>query len=114
MAIGSIFEVRLEAYSDLDLDPTIVHGITAILEARWPEAWDIKIPPSASRAHPAEWHAIVPLPEGSTPESLHGQIEGQVRAIDPGHTLRYRTRWAYQQTPDHQEVYEVRWEEDSR
>jgi len=30
--------------------------------------------------------------------------------LDPNHSLHFRTRWAFQESPNHQEVYEVRWE----
>jgi hypothetical protein len=111
MAEGTILEVRLEAYTDGDLSPALKDGITALLERRWPEVWDMKFPPTPSFDHPAEWRATVPLPAGETPESLHGGIEAQVLALDPSRSLRFRTRWSYPESPNHQEVYEVRWEQ---
>jgi hypothetical protein len=114
MADGPILELRLEAFSDGGLSRTVVDQISAMLERRWPEAWDIKVPPAPSRDHPVEWHATVPLREGETPESLHARIEADVLALDPSRSIRFRTRWAFPETPNHQEVYEVRWESDGR
>jgi hypothetical protein len=114
MAANTILEVRLEAFSDDGLPRSLIDGISGILEQRWPEVWDIKLPPSPTRDHPAEWHAIVPLPDGETPESLHGRIEAQVLGLDPSRSIRFRTRWSFQESPNHQEVYEVRWEAGGR
>ena len=113
MAAGTILEVRLEAYGDGGLARSLEDGISALLERWWPEAWDVKLPPTPTLEHPAEWHAIVPLPNGETPESLHSRIEEQVLALDPSRTVRFRTRWSFQESPNHQEVYEVRWERGS-
>jgi hypothetical protein len=109
-----VLEVRLEVYSGGALPASTVEGIGAILARRWPEAWDVKVPAETTLEHPAEWHAIVPLPEGETPESLHGRIESEVLTLDPARSLHFRTRWAYQESPNHQEVYEVRWEPPDR
>jgi hypothetical protein len=109
----TILEVRLEVYTDGPLDRIVSDGISKFLEERWPEVWDIKLPPATSIEHPAEWHAIVPLVDGQTPESLHGNLEAHVLALDPGRKVRFRTRWSFQESPNHQEVYEVRWEPDS-
>jgi len=109
MAEGSTLEVRLELFPDRDFPIALAASITAMLTQRWPEQWDVKIPPRPTREHPAEWRAVVPLPDGATPESLHGQIEQQILGLDPGRALHFRTRWAFAESPDHQEVYEVRW-----
>jgi hypothetical protein len=109
MATGPVLEVRLEAYGEGPLDRSLVDGISAILEKRWPEVWDIKLPPTPSRDHPAEWHATVALAPNETPESVHGRIESEVLALDPRRSIRFRTRWSFPETPNHQEVYEVRW-----
>ncbi|HTW39428.1 MAG TPA: hypothetical protein VMF04_01005 [Thermoplasmata archaeon] len=112
MAEPTILELRLEAYGDGGLAPPLESGITALLERWWPEMWDVKRPPTPSREHPAEWHATIPLPEGETPESIHGRIESEVLALDPSRSIRFRTRWSFPESPNHQEVYEVRWDPD--
>ncbi len=114
MSEDSALEVRLEIYSDGELPASLADRISALLSQRWPEAWDVKVPPRPSREHPAEWRAVVPLPEGATPETLHRQLESDVLALDPSHSLHLRTRWAFQESPDHQEIYEMRWTRDAR
>lgn len=109
MSFSSALEVRLEIYSDGELPGPLAARISTLLSQRWPEAWDVKVPSRPSLEHPAEWRAVVPLPEGMTPESLHGQIEAELLSLDPTRSLHFRTRWSFQESPNHQEVYEVRW-----
>ena len=109
MADETVLEVRLELYSDTALDAGLISRIGAALARRWPEAWDVKAPPHPTREHPAEWRAVVPLPDGATAETLHGQIESDILALDAARSLHFRTRWAFQESPDHQEIYEVGW-----
>jgi hypothetical protein len=109
MAVGSTLEVRLELYPDREFPLSFAASVTALLTQRWPERWDVKIPPHPTLEHPAEWRAVVPLPEGATPESLHQQIEAEVLALDPARQMHFRTRWSFVESPNHQEVYEVRW-----
>jgi hypothetical protein len=113
MPDDTVIEVRLEVYTDADWAPALADQISALLARRWPESWDVKLPPRPNRDHPAEWRAVVPLPAGATPESSHGAIEADVRALDPSHQLHFRTRWSFQESPNHQEVYEVGWDSDS-
>ena len=103
-------EFRLELYTDTALPDGLASRISAMLAQRWPEAWDVKVPPQPSRGHPAEWHAVVPVPEGTMPESLHRQLANELLALDTSHSLRFRTRWSFPESPDHQEVYEERWD----
>ena len=105
----SALEVRVEVYCDGDLPSALSEGIGRMLAERWPAAWDVKVPPRPSRAHPAEWRAVVPISSGASPESLHRQLVDRLLALDPAHSLHLRTRWASQESPDHQEVYEERW-----
>ncbi|MGA9839320.1 MAG: hypothetical protein WBF81_00140 [Thermoplasmata archaeon] len=109
MAFGRALELRVEIYSNGPWDSTLVPQISAALSRRWTESWDVKVPPQPTLEHPAEWRAVVPLPDGSTPESLHRLIDADLLAVDPSRSLRFRTRWAFQESPNHQEVYEVRW-----
>jgi hypothetical protein len=109
MAFIPAMEVRLELYAEGELPATLVSGISSFLSERWPESWDVKIPPRPSREHPAEWRAVLPLPDGATAESLHREMAAKVIALDPAHSLRLRTRWAFQESPNQQEVYEERW-----
>lgn len=102
-------EFRLELYSDGVLDAAITSKISAKLVERWPVTWDVKVPPRPSFEHPARWHAIVVLPAGETPQSFHRKIEADVLAIDPSGGLRLRTRWDFPQSPNEQEIYELRW-----
>jgi hypothetical protein len=109
MALEFPLELRVEIYSDDDFPAALAESISVLLSQRWPEAWDVKIPARPSLNHPAEWRAVVPVPEGATPETLHQGVEAAVLALDPHHALHLRTRWSRQESPDHQEVYEVRW-----
>jgi hypothetical protein len=105
----SALEVRLEIYSDGEFPVPLAGSISRLLEERWPGSWDVKIPTRPTVAHPAEWRAVVPIPPDASPESLHHQLAAGVLALDPSHSLHLRTRWASQESPDHQEVYEERW-----
>jgi hypothetical protein len=109
MAGNSALEFRLELYTDAGLPEELASRISKVLSQRWPEAWDIKLPAQPSPNHPAEWHAVVPLSQGLTAESLHRELAKEILALDPSHSFHFRTRWAFQETPDHQEVYEERW-----
>jgi hypothetical protein len=110
MPTTAALELRLEVYSDGDLHGPIADRISAVLAQRWPGAWDIKVPPQPSLEHPAEWRSVVPLPDGSTGETLHQQVAADIHALDTSHTLHFRTRWAFQESPNHQEVYEESWQ----
>ncbi|MFZ0830078.1 MAG: hypothetical protein WCB18_02175 [Thermoplasmata archaeon] len=105
----SPLELRVEAYVDGELPAPLAEKIGAVLAHRWPVSWDVDIPPHASFEHPAEWRAVVPFVEGTTPESLHRQLATELLALDPAHSLHLRTRWDFPQAPNHQEVYEERW-----
>lgn len=109
MTPSAPLEVRLEVYAEGDLPEPILTKIGAALSQRWPVTWDIRVPPKVSFEHPAEWRAIVPVPEGATAESLHGLIATDLTTLDPGLTLHYRTRWDFPDSSNQQEVYEVRW-----
>jgi hypothetical protein len=102
-------EFRLELYADAGFPDGLASRISALLLQRWPEAWDVKVPAKPTLEHPAEWHAIVPLLEGTTAESLHRQLADEILALDHTGSIHFRTRWAFQETPNHQEVYEQRW-----
>ena len=106
------WELRLEIYADPTWDPALREKISAMLSQRWPVTWDVKVPPRPSLDHPARWHAVVLLTEGETPEGAHGQLVRGLAALDPGHGLRFRTRWDYPQSPNEQEIYEERWHPD--
>lgn len=106
---GFPMEVRVEVYGDGDLVELVTSRITALLARRWPVVWDVKLPPHASFNHPAEWRAVVPIPEGTTPEALHRVVAREMLEENASVPLHFRTRWASQVTPDHQEVYEERW-----
>jgi hypothetical protein len=109
MSVESAIELRLEMYTNGPLPTGVRDGVTNFLTHWWPETWDVKVPDHSSLEHPAEWRAVIPLRDGETAENLHGRIETQVSALDPGRALHYRTRWSFQESPNHQEVYEVRW-----
>lgn len=109
MPSNQAIEVRLELYLDGDLPGVLADRISAVLSQRWPEAWDVKVPPRPSFDHPAEWRAVVPLLEGTTAETLHREMAASVLALDASHSLHLRTRWSFQQSPNQQEVYEERW-----
>jgi hypothetical protein len=102
-------ELRVEVYSDVGVTPTLAERIGAVLTKRWPVEWDVNVPPNVDFEHPAEWRAIVPFPDGSTPEILHRQVASDLLALDPSRSLRFRTRWDYPQEPNHQEIYEEHW-----
>jgi hypothetical protein len=114
MAAGSAMEMRLELYADGSFPPSLADQITKLLAQWWPETWDVKVPERPSLQHPAEWRAVVPLPDGATPESVHLRVEAGLSGLDPSGSLHYRTRWAFQEAPNHQEVYEVRWTPEKR
>jgi hypothetical protein len=105
-------EVRLELYVDGMLPPGLPTRISVVLSQRWPEVWDVEVPARPSFDHPAEWRAVVPLLEGTTAETLHHQLARDILALDDSHSFHFRTRWSFQQTPNHQEVYEERWEQE--
>ena len=109
MPADSPLELRVEAYSDDGLMPGTAERIGAILAQRWPVEWDVDVPAHVNFDHPAEWRAVVPYPDGTTPEALHRQLAIQLLALDPAHPLRFRTRWDFPQEPNHQEVYEEHW-----
>jgi hypothetical protein len=109
MESDSVVEVRVEVYGEGSFPEGLAERITAVLTQLWAVAWDVKVPPRPSLDHPAEWRAVVPLPGAATPETLHPQVAAAVLALDPSGSLRLRTRWAFQESPNHQEVYEVRW-----
>lgn len=102
-------ELRVEVYADGGLSATLVEKIGAVLTKRWPVQWDVNIPAQVSFDHPAEWQAVVPYPEGTTPERLHRELAAELLALDQAHPLRFRTRWDFPQEPNHQEVYEEHW-----
>jgi hypothetical protein len=110
MSTDSVVEVRVEVYSDPGPLAPLGERISVALAQLWDVTWDVKIPPPPSRDHAAEWRGVVPLPDGATPETLHSRVEAVVLALDPNKSLHLRTRWAFQESPNHQEVYEVRWD----
>jgi hypothetical protein len=105
----SALEVRLEAHSTGELPGTLATAIGGALATRWPTAWDVKIPTHPSFDHPAEWRAVIPFTEGSSPTALHAEVAAIVFALDPARSIRFRTRWSFQESPNHQEIYEERW-----
>ena len=107
-------EMRLELYSDGSLEATVSQAISDLLAKRWPVTWDVHIPPQPSFESPARWHAVVPPMEGETAQLLHEKVSAEVLGLDPTHTLHFRTRWDYPQTPNEQEIYEVRWKPDQK
>jgi hypothetical protein len=109
MAGNPALEVRVELYADGGLSEGLSTQVTTLLSERWPYTWDVVIPARPSLEHPAEWRAVVPLLEGTTAETLHRQMSEKILSLDPSHSLHLRTRWSFQESPDHQEVYEVRW-----
>ena len=113
MSSDPALEVRLEVCAEGGLPAPVADKISAVLSQRWPGAWDVKLPPRSSVEHPAEWRSVVPLPAGATAETLHNQVAADVLALDASRSLRFRTRWAFQESPNHQEVYEVRWDPDA-
>ncbi len=109
MSSNPAIEARLELYVDGAFPDLLANRISAVLSQRWPEVWDVKVPPRPTLEHPAEWRAVVPLLEGTTAEILHRQMAAAVLALDASHSFHLRTRWSFQQSPNHQEVYEERW-----
>ena len=109
MASPLAMEVRVELYRDGGLPAAMQGQISATLAQRWPETWDVKVPPTPSFEHPAEWRSVVPLPDGTTPEQLHREIASRILGLDPVGGIHLRTRWAFQESPNHQEIYEERW-----
>jgi hypothetical protein len=107
-------ELRVEVYVEGGLSPTLAEQIGSILTKRWPVEWDVDVPSSVSFDHPAEWHAVVPYPEGTTPEKLHHELATEFLALDPGHPLHFRTRWDFPQEPNHQEIFEQHWKPQGR
>jgi hypothetical protein len=110
MSSNLAIEVRLELYVDGNFPDLLASRISAVLSQRWPGAWDVKVPPKPSFDHPAEWRAVVPLLEGATAETLHRQMATDILSLESSETFHLRTRWSFQQSPNHQEVYEERWE----
>jgi hypothetical protein len=102
-------ELRVEVYTDSGLSPTLAERIGALLTKRWPVEWDVTVPTEVNFEHPAEWRAIVPFPDGTTTEKMHRELAAELLALDPAHSLRFRTRWDFPQEPNHQEVYEEHW-----
>jgi hypothetical protein len=109
MSSNLAIEVRLELYVDGGFPDMLANRISAVLSQRWPDVWDVKVPPRPSFDHPVEWRAVVPLLEGATAETLHRQMAADILALDVSHSFHLRTRWSFQQSPNHQEVYEERW-----
>lgn len=109
MSSNPAIEVRLELYVDGGLSEQLASRISSVLSQRWPGAWDVKVPLHPSFEHPAEWRAVVPLLAGTTAETLHRQMAENVLSLDASHTFHFRTRWSFQESPNHQEVYEERW-----
>jgi hypothetical protein len=109
MSGNPALEVRLELYVDGGVPDELANRISAMLSLRWPDVWDVKVPPRPSFDHPAEWRAVVPLVEGTTAETLHREMARDILALDTSHSFHFRTRWSFQQSPNHQEVYEERW-----
>lgn len=110
MAGNPALEVRLEIYVDGGLPEGLAAKISAMLSQRWPDVWDVKVPARPSLDHPAEWRAVVPLNEGATAETLHRDLATDLLALDDSHSFHFRTRWSFQESPNHMEVYEVRWQ----
>ena len=104
------WEFRLEVYADGALEPAVAQRIGALLAERWPITWDVKVPTTVTMEHPARWHAVLALGGSETPAKVHRQIALKLHEIDPQDTLRYRSRWAFPQTPNEQEVFEERWD----
>jgi len=102
-------ELRVELFSDDGLSSDAIARVRELLTERWPVAWDFTQPPHPTLEHPLRWHAVVPLPEGSTPEGLHLELEAAVRSAALSPTLHLRTRWALPADPGHQEIYEAHW-----
>lgn len=109
MSPDSAIEVRLEVYSDGEFSSELARQLSEVLSERWPETWDVKLPARPSREHPAEWRAVVPLPEGATAEKLHQLVAAAVLSAPGSGSLHFRTRWSFPESPDHQEIYEVAW-----
>lgn len=114
MSPDTPFELRVEAYADGELLPGTAERIGAVLAQRWPVEWDVSIPAHVSFDHPAEWRGVVLLPAEVTPEKAHQQLTADFLALEPGHTLHFRTRWDFPQAPDQREVYEERWRPTAR
>lgn len=109
MAANIALEVRLELYIDGGFPEGLVAKISSLLSEHWPFEWDVRVPPQPSRQHPAEWRAVIPVPEGATAETLHAQMSGKILSLDTTTSFHLRSRWSFQETPNNQEVYEVRW-----
>ncbi len=109
MPPGPPLELRVEVYTEGNFPVTLAERIGALPSQRWPVEWDVNLPPHVSFDHPAEWHAVVLLPEGVTPETAHREIARDFLALDPTHSLHFRTRWDFPQAPDQREVYEEHW-----
>jgi len=114
MAGNLALEFRLELYVEGGLPQGLADRISAVLSSRWPSTWDVKVPAQVNFHNPAEWRAVVPLLDGTTAETLHVQLAKDILAMDLSHSFHFRTRWAFQETPNHQEVYEERWTPDGR
>lgn len=114
MRPDSPLELRVEAYGEEALPKALVEGIGSLLARRWPVEWDVTIPEYPDFDHPAEWRATVPLPEASTPETVHRELAKELNALDSAHVLRFRTRWDFPQAPDQREVYEEHWKPSHR
>jgi len=102
-------ELRVEVYADGELPAVLADQIGAVLARHWPVEWDVDIPTHSTFDHPAEWRAVVPHVEGTTPQTLHRQLAAELIALDPSHPLHLRTRWDFPQAPDQREVYEEGW-----
>lgn len=102
-------ELRVEVYSDPALSSAAIEAIQEVLRRRWPVSWDYTPRPHPGVTHPVQWRSVVPLAEGTAPESLHRQLEEDLRAAVPTLTLHLRTRWSFPESPNHQEIYESRW-----
>ncbi len=105
----SPLELRVEVYYDGELPATLAEKIAALLAHRWPVALDAEVPAHVSFEHPAEWRAVVPFVEGTTPQSLHQQLAAELLAVDPSRSRHIRTPWAFQQSPHPQAGYAERW-----
>lgn len=109
MRSGSPLELRVEVYSVGEFPAALVEKIGVLLSQRWPVEWDINVPQRVNFEHPAEWRGVVPISEGSSPEMLHRQLAADLLALDPSHSLHFRTRWDFPQMPDQREIYEEHW-----
>ena len=98
----------MEIYLEGDFAEGLSGRISATLSRRWAGTWNVKVPPRPSIQHPAERRVVVPLLEGTTAETLHHQMAADVLALEASHSFHFRTRWSFQESPNHQEVYEER------